>query len=252
MQQLRFIPSQPERLLGVDPLRQCSDGVSGRMELGAWSTGPDGRVSLGTLGVFADEVLGYALMASLPQGSWSISTEIWLDLVTDLPAPGSAITGHSRPASPGSLAVGELCGPDGRPVVLCRQRGRSVVPPADGESSGGATSRAADMETLLGLRAVGDGWVLPTRPDLLNPTGMLHGGISLAASEVVATRSRVEAGSDLRTSSVHIVHTRGVPVGSDVLFRPETRYAGRSLWVTEVAGTVGGRVSTLTTVTAEA
>jgi len=261
MSQLTFIASQPERLFGVGALRQDEAGVHGGMDLGPWSTGPDGQPSLGALGVFADEVLGYALMASLPQGSWSISTEIWLDVVAELPRPGSALTGRACPVAEGSFSVGELCGPSGEAVVLCRQRGRAVTAP-DVAAAGQQVEQveqvranahhAPGMEAQLGLRAEGDAVVLPMRRELLNPNGMLHGGVSLAASEVVATRHRVASGSELRTSSVHIVHTRGVPLDADaVVFRAETRYAGRSLWVTDVIGTVAGRTSTVATVTAE-
>ncbi|WP_344113006.1 hotdog domain-containing protein [Nocardioides humi] len=245
--------SGPEDLFGVGRLRQCSDGVGGGMTLGRWATGPDRRTAVGAVGVLADEVLGYALMASLPQGAWSISTEIWLDVVGALPGAGDTVAAHATPVQAGSYAAGELRDGAGRPIVLCRQRGRFTTPPDgyDGPVVPAGIRSARGMEELLGLRAEGDVHVMETRPDLANPNGVLHGGVSLAASEVVATRTRVDLGCELPTSSVHIVHTRGVPVGAPVVFRCEARHAGRSLWVSEVVGTVAGKVCTVATVTAQ-
>ena len=88
-------------------------------------------------------------------------------------------------------------------------------------------------------------------PALENPRRMLHGGISLCASEVAATRSRRVAGSDLGTSSLHIVHSRAIPAGSRVEFHTTTQHAGRSLWITDVIGVVDGRTCTIARVSAE-
>ncbi|MBM7517973.1 PaaI family thioesterase [Nocardioides nitrophenolicus] len=253
MQQLRFLGSGPEDLFEVSGLRQCSDGVGGLMTLGAWGRGADGRLAVGALGVLADEVLGYALMASLPQDEWSISTEIWLDVVSELPGPGVDLVGHATPVQTGAFSTGEIRDGRGRLLVSCRQRGRSVSRP-DEDAVAAAPSvapAAADgIEAVLGLRAAADGWVLDARPELANPKGMLHGGISLAASEAVATRARVDRGSSLRTTSVHIVHTRGIPAGASVVFDVEHRHAGRTLWVTHVVGRVDGKVGTVATITA--
>lgn len=255
MQQLQFLGSGPEDLFQVSDLRQCSDGVAGRMGLGDWARGADGRLAVGALGVLADEVLGYALMASLPDGAWSVSTEIWLDVVGDLPPSGAGIVGHAVPVQTGSFAKGDLRDGKGRLVVSCRQRGRYAPRPEAGPAAtatapGPAPAVAPDIEAVLGLRAAGDTWLLEARPDLVNPRGSLHGGISLAASEALATRARVAGGSMLRTTSVHIVHSRGVPTGAQVVFDVEHRHAGRSLWVSHVVGRVDGKVATVATVTA--
>lgn len=253
MHQLRFKGSRPEDLFEVSALRQCSDGVGGRMTLGHWATGADGRPAVGALGVLADEVLGYALMASLPQDSWSISTEIWLDVVGDLPPPGADLVGHATPLQAGSYSVGEIRDGRGRMLVSCRQRGRHAPRPSEDPVDVDAATTPASVGGIaagLGLRADAGAWVLTTRADLVNPTGMLHGGISLAASEVLATRERVDRGSTLRTTSVHIVHSRGVPLGSEVVFEVEHRHVGRTLWVAHVVGRSGGKVATVATVTA--
>lgn len=223
------------------------------MALAGWAAGADGRPSVGALGVLADEVLGYALMASLPEDSWSISTEIWLDVVGDLPSTGIDLVGHATPVQAGSYSVGDIRDGKGRLLVSCRQRGRCAPrPPADPAAAPVVVASASGdgIEAVLGLRPAAGAWALDARPELANPTGMLHGGISLAASEVLATRERVDRGSTLRTTSVHIVHARGVPAGGEVVFEVEHRHVGRTLWVTHVVGRVAGKVSTIATVTA--
>ena len=255
MQNVRFINNRTERLFGVQDLHQHADGLDGKMQLGKWALGPDGRVSLAALGVFADELLGYALMSSLSPGEWSVSTELWLDVVGELPEPGCLLTGYARSVQPGSFAAGELRDDQGRVVVECRQRGRHLPGEdrderAEPDAPTGDELGVAGMEELLGLRAEGDGVVMLVLPELLNPRRMMHGGVSLAASEIVATRSRIDHGSDLRTTSVQIVHARGVAVGESVVFHAETRHSGRSLWVTDVIGAVGGRTCTVARVSA--
>ncbi|WP_028654474.1 PaaI family thioesterase [Nocardioides sp. J54] len=254
MQELTFIPSEPERLFDVHGLQQVPGGVTCRSALGPWATGPDGRTAPGALGVLADEVSGYALMASLPEGSWSISTEIWIDVVGELPLSG-ALEACARPVQEGSFAVGRIRDEEGQVVVVCRQRGRAVARPegldlATVEAPAG-TLRAPDLLSLLGLRAGAGAGVLPASPSLLNPRGMLHGGVSLAASDAMATLSRLDAGSTLPTTSIHIVHTRGIAEGAQLELRATTRHSGRTLWVTDVVGTVDGRTCTVATVTAQ-
>jgi acyl-coenzyme A thioesterase PaaI-like protein len=259
MRELQFFTSGPAALFSVDVLRQCEDGVAGSMTFGPGSVGPGGGPALGALGVLVDEALGYALMGSLAPGAWSISTEIWMDLLGPLPPAGESLTIRTRAVVEGSFVTGEVHDASGRLVVRCSQRGREVPPAVD---PGGATSAARsalaglpvteDLEVLLGLRTEGDVQLLQAHGGLANPHQMLHGGVSLAASEAVAARSRIDSGCSLPTSSVHIVHTRGVPVDAPLVLHTETRHAGRTLWVSEVVGTVGGKVCTVATVSAQA
>lgn len=257
MHQLTLVETAPAEIFGVRELRQDAVQVSARMTAAGFLTGPDGRVALGALGVLVDEVLGYALMGSLPPGSWSISTEIWVDLVGPRPGRGDELVAVARPRQAGSFSVGEVRQASGRLVAECRQRGRFVPLPAelDGarpdEAGSSAPLDAEDLVTMLDLRADGQDEVMRVRVGLSNPRGMLHGGVSLAASEVVAVRSRLASGCSLPTSSLHIVHSRAVPAGASVVFHAETRHAGRTLWVTDVVGSVEGRTCTVMTVTAQ-
>lgn len=258
MHHLQFFTSGPAALFGVDDLRQNDDGVEGRMTLGSGMAGPDGTTAVGALGVLVDEAMGYAIMGSLGSGDWSISTEIWMDVLGPLPPAGQTVDVRAITVVPGSFAAGTARDSAGRLFLECRQRGRKVPSAVDPEAAA-ASGRSAlagrpiasDLESLLGLRLEGDAHVLHTHAGLANPRWMLHGGVSLAASEAVAARSRWDSGCLLPTSSVHIVHTRGVPVDAPLVLHAETRHAGRTLWVTDVVGTVDGKVCTVATVSAQ-
>lgn len=256
MQELRFFDSGPALLYGVEGLRQQEGQVVAEMRLGRGAAGPDGRTAVGAFGVLVDEVLGYTIMASLGPSAWAISTEIWMDVVGPLPTAGEQVSARARTSMAGSFATGEVSDTAGRTLLQCRQRGRRVPPPEDllvahPGDPGASRPVSREAEELLGLRAEGDVHVLRSHRGLANPRQMLHGGVSLAASEAVATRSRLASGCSLPTSSVHIVHTRGVPLDALVAFHAETRHAGRTLWVTTVIGTVEGRTCTVATVTAQ-
>lgn len=78
-----------------------------------------------------------------------------------------------------------------------------------------------------------------------NPLGNLHGGLSLCASELVASTAVPTWDAPWTTESLRIQYLRPVPAGSDIVFTAMVRHAGRTRAVVDVAGTVGGRLCTL-------
>src|SRR5688572_524684 len=124
MQQVSMRASGPDELFGIGPLEQHGGAITGSMHAGPWTLGADGRPAVGALGVLADNVLGYAVMASLTPGSWSISTEIWIDLVGPVPTLETKLTAEAVPSQAGSFSLGRIIDEHGRPVAECRQRGR--------------------------------------------------------------------------------------------------------------------------------
>jgi len=244
----------PETLFGVGQVKHVDGAIRGSMPAGSPFTGPDGRTSAGALGVLVDDVLGYSIIDSLSDGIWTVSTEIWLHLLAPLPCDGQRIQAAARTLQPGSFAAGTLTDERGRQLATFSQRGRAVpdIPPAIVDLPAfDLPTGAVDVVDLLGLRAECEAMALTVTERLENPRRMLHGGISLCASEVVATRSRRSAGSALATSSIHIVHARAIPAASEVTFHATTQHAGRSLWVTDVVGVVDGRSCTIARVSAE-
>jgi len=251
------IMTRPGQLLGVDgvgAVGDAGDSMRGRMCVDHRHRGVDGRTAVGALGVLADEVLGFSIIASLPPGSWTVSTEIWLDVLRPLPLEGR-LTAEARTLSVGSFAVGRMFDADGLLLAECRERGRQIDDVPDRTTPaqalpGRVRSSDGGLANLLGLTFDGAPQLQVT-PALENPRRMLHGGISLAACELIATWSRIQAGSSLSTTSVHVVHTRAAPYGSVVHFELRTLHAGKSLWVTEEAGTVGGKVCVTARISAQ-
>jgi acyl-coenzyme A thioesterase PaaI-like protein len=238
---------------GLQPVQGRGLGMRARMTVDARHVGPDGSTAAGALGVAVDEALGYAIMASLPPGSWSVSTEIWVDLLAALPRTGALLV-EAQTLVPGSYAAGRVRSADGQLVAECRERGRRIdrVPDVDAlaEAPAPRDPAAGGLAGHLGLE-LHEAPRLPVWAALQNPLGVLHGGVSLAACEVLATWSRVRAGSQLRTCSLHVVHTRPAPCGATVDLAVRTVHAGRTLWLSDVTGTVAGRAVVTARVTAQ-
>ncbi|MBZ5738426.1 PaaI family thioesterase [Nocardioides mangrovi] len=250
--------TSPDLWFGVDEIDATGGAgaaMTGSLVLDERHVGPDGRTAVGALGVLVDEVLGYSLIESLPPDAWTVSTELSLDLLAPLPTTGRLI-GRAHTVEVGSYAVGEVLDAEGRVLAHCRERGRRVGPaePDAAQRQGGLPTPAAvagGLAALLGLERDGDITRLAVVPELENPRGVLHGGVSFAAAELVATQARIDAGCDLATTSVHCVHTRAGAPGATVDLRAHTVHAGRSLWVGDVTGTVDGRVVVSARVTAQ-
>jgi uncharacterized protein (TIGR00369 family) len=259
--------------------------VRGGMTTGPWMTGPGGRPSPGCLGVLADDVLGYALVAQRPRERWSVSIEISIDVLGPVPTDGSRIltvTEMVHTDTLGGLASGRMMDESGQVIAVCRQRGRYVtqLPPSEVEAAVGGEGEsqrpdpqaephtdphadldvspapaATDVASLLGVRWTGErpaAAVLEVTNRLTNPLGNLHGGVSLCGSELVAIEALRPSGPPLVTASVRIAYLRPSPVGTTVTFTPAVQHRGRTLGLVQVVGTnLAGKVCTIATITAQ-
>jgi len=245
----------PEELFGITGLR-----VDREHSFGAMRPGPpldDGRLSAGALGVLIDDAMGYAMVIPRPEGHWAVSTEITLDVVgaldeaTAVTAEAWAVQADSR----SSYARCEVHDQRGRLLAVCSQRGR-YVPIGDAGLGGtsepsAAPSRASTLSGLISAERVDDGLELTASPGLQNALGMLHGGISICASDLATAFALDEADlAGLRPSSIRIAYARPVTAGSRISYLPRLEHRGRSLAVIEVVGSIDGRVSTLAQVIA--
>lgn len=257
---LSYISGGPEQRFLVEDICLDGDVVRGSMQTGPWLVGPDSRVGLGTLGVLADNVLGYALNTSRPAGAWPVSTEISLELLAPLPADGSRLIGEGRVISADDLsgyAAGTITNSAGQIVATCRQRGRYLqqTSPLDPQQHVVGTS-AGGLADLLEVPHVDGAVITPLAFQMStehhNPIGSMHGGISLSLSDLVATSDRVNDGNALTTVGIHIAYVRA-PRGTQVVEWASTPiHSGRSLRLTDVASTIGGKVHTSARVTAQA
>jgi acyl-coenzyme A thioesterase PaaI-like protein len=230
----------PEAMLRIGELT-VEDGVyRGAMPVGPWLA-VERRTPAGAVAVLADDLLAYAIAEDLPSGQWSVSTEITLDVLRPLPTSGRLFVKGERAGfdDQSGFATGTVKDESGRLLALCSQRARFVRAP-DGlveEGTWGGPPRPGDLERLLGVRA---DVPMVTTDVLANEADHLHGGISMFASDLVAS----SLAPGLVTASIHVVYTRGIPIGSEVTWRASVRHPGRSLTVVDVDGVVDGAVST--------
>jgi len=256
----------PEALFRVYDLAHDGVVTSGSMQTGPWMSGPNGIPCTGSLGVLVDNAMGYALIAARPQGHWSVSAEISMELCATIPIDGSLLRAEAsllQADAFGGLASARVLDEGGRVIALCSQRGRfighdqaSMLAPAwDADTDPALTSSILGTASLIGaepLRTTDGGELnLTVTPRLLNPLGNLHGGISLYASELVGLAALQRSGPQLETSSVHVVYARPIPLGCDVTFYASITHRGQSLAVAQVTSTNdAGKPCTIATVTA--
>jgi len=249
----------PEQLFRLGPLEFDADRVRGTMITGPWlrgSAASDGQGHAGTLAVLVDDVLGYAINAVT--GSWSISTEIGLDIVAPVPVDGSTLYAESSVMhidAVGGLAHGVVRNEAGDTIAHCYQRGRWVdgIPPTETGTrrpvAPTESTEAESLQALLGeaVRATGAGVSVDVVPRVANPLGNLHGGISLCVAEWLAASTLPFPGT---TASIRAYYIRGVPLGDSVLATPMIQHKGRTYGVVQVtASTPTGKPATITTVT---
>jgi uncharacterized protein (TIGR00369 family) len=270
----------PEQSLGITRITIVGDDVVTSMASGPWLNGPAGSPPGGVLGVLIDDVLGIAIARHQGPGQWSVSAEISLDLTGPVPADGSRIEARARHVHSGphgGFSCGTVHDASGNLIALCRQHGRWVttVPQdpmtpqeagteADRPAASGAPvpagtsapwSPPASLAALLGTRVQptegGAALDLVVTPDLTNPLGNLHGGITFAACDLAAQAVLLAAGGPTQTASIHVAYPRPIPLGATPRFEARVLHRGRSLGIVRVTATVDGVkpccVATITT-----
>ncbi|HEX3956732.1 MAG TPA: PaaI family thioesterase [Trebonia sp.] len=270
----------PERSLGITRSKIVGDDVVASMASGPWLNGPAGSPPGGVLGVLIDDVLGFAIARHRGPGQWSVSAEISLDLTGPVPADGSRIEARARHVHSGphgGISSGTVHDASGTLIALCRQHGRWVTtvprdpmtPPEPGtEAAASAAAQApaaagtsapwrppASLAALLRARVQptegGAALDLEVTPDLTNPLGNLHGGITFAACDLAAQAALRAAGGPTQTASIHVTYPRPMPLGAAPRFEARVLHRGRSLGIVRVTATVDGvkpcSIATITT-----
>jgi acyl-coenzyme A thioesterase PaaI-like protein len=80
-----IIASRPDPLFGIEDVAWAEPRVTARMRVGPRLLDAAGRSSPGALGVVADNVLGYAIIATAPAGGRAVTTEMSVDVLGPLP-----------------------------------------------------------------------------------------------------------------------------------------------------------------------
>ena len=234
---------RPENLFDLGPVLAESGGTRTSMPTGPWLRGPDGRPSAAGLGVLLDDVLGQAVLTSRPDGLWSVTTELNIDVTAPLPADGQRVS---------AMARGEVRDAAGRCLAVATTWARFVrgVPAEvlDPPRLPAAVARGACLSDLLGVSVPDNGRLyLPPRADLGNPQGVVHGGILLSLA-VMSAEQVLRSGSQLEIASVRVAYLR--PAAGELSFVPVTVHRGRSFGVVRVdVSNAAGALCTSATVT---
>jgi len=258
--ELVTVEGGPERFFRITRPETTGEVVASSMPAGPWLNGPSGRPLAGALGVLIDNVAGYVLLLGRPPGGWSVSAEITLDLLRPVPADGSVLLaeGRVRHADPvGGFASASVIDGSGRLLAVATQHGRwvrSASAASNGTAPADGVPPAADLVGFLGgqSRAAAAGGLLEltVTPELTNPLGNMHGGITLCACDLVAQAAIEAAGGSQRTASIHVAYPRPIPLGTRVRFTAQVMHLGRAFGVIRVTAlNAGGRPCAIATVT---
>lgn len=257
---LPVVLSGPEVLFRLGEITLTDSVVRSSMPSGAWLHGEDHLPTAGSLGVLVDNVLGYALIDSAPEGSWSVSTAISLHVHPALAEAKElrAEAWTTQVDRSGGFAQGVVRAERGEVVAACSQRGRHVPAPAEG--LGGprpAHELGLDLDhdavaALVGLRPAGVGSLeLSVDERVTNPMRNLHGGIGLCAVDAAARVALAGTGDPVVPVSIETVYLRPLPLGGEARFEAEVVQRGRTLAVVDVVTTSGGRPTMRGRVTAQ-
>ncbi len=248
---------EPERRLRVSDVVFSPHECRGQMATGPWCT-VDGEPTAGALGVLADDVLGWLPAQWSPPDTWAMSTELRVQMRGALPVDGSALRCeassdgvHGR----GVLATGTILDAGGALVADASMRlffvtaARPGQPPLADEPPGDGDLLAQLEGRIQG--AARDVLVMDTGVGHRNPVGVMHGGISFAATGAGGMAALRAVSPGLVASAVHVVFARAIPVGGQVAVRSTVLHVGRAHGVVRVDGyATDGTVCTLGTVTA--
>jgi uncharacterized protein (TIGR00369 family) len=225
-----------------------------------------GAPCAGSLGVLVDDALGAAMVARRPEGKWLVTTELSIDMCSDLPSDGSILSAEgwqTAGETGGALAQGRVLDSSGRMVATGTARGRyiaaepdflgssySVVPAQDRIPSVEPLSTLALLHAAIHRVGAETSIVVPAIDAFANPLGNMHGGILLCVSELAGSVALRSDRHPLRTSSMRIAFLRPGPVTGDVTFTAEVLHRGRTLGVAHVTSRgETGKLCTVATIT---
>jgi uncharacterized protein (TIGR00369 family) len=205
--------------------------------------------------VLLDDVLGQAVLIKRPAGLWSVTTELNIDVTAPLPADGNMVSATASPVlldDAGGLARGEVRDAAGRCLAVGTTWARFVagIPDEvfDPPKLPDDIARGECLSDLLQVRIADTGLLdLPSRVDLGNPQGVVHGGVLLCLAVMSADQALHD--SQLEVASVRVVYLR--PAVNELKFVPVIVHHGRSLGVVRVdVKNAAGALCTSATVTA--
>lgn len=240
-------PETPESVLtrfAITTLDQdlTAATVVASMPVGGMVNPFTGHPTIGALAILVDDVAGRANFFRRGAGQWTVSSELAVELSPDgidsiLANPDEPVVASSRPLGPHGATLLAICTLTHAGTTIGGGTVRTVAINGgpDGPVPRGSDSLVRTPETSLAdLMAVhrlpvdGDTFTLAQRPDPIinNLIGIVHGGVSSAGLELVASAA-INHGQDepLRTASLRVNFVRPLFAGE------RSRYEGTAVRV---------------------
>lgn len=226
----------------------------------SWVHDSGGRLRAGALMVVTDHILGELSFRRRPPEVWSLTTELTLDLIADIP-PGQTVHASAcevASARGSSFAHCRLDDGTGRILALGTTRtvyvpATQTEPPSDALTAT-RLSGAATIEDALDVSyRTDDGSavaILADTGEWANIFGILHGGVASCVAELAAFRVFNDSNSSLSTARIHTNYLRPASSGTPYQATARAYRVGRGFAVVEVLGHSGGQLCTVSMITA--
>jgi acyl-coenzyme A thioesterase PaaI-like protein len=236
---------------GIVTSEDGPDGCVASIPAGEMINPFTGTLTIAPLAMLVDHVGGLVNHRRRGPGEWTVSSELSLEVRPDAvdviaEDPGEPVTATSQPfAAKSDVGLG-LCELSHRGTTLATATVRSFfisAPEHLGEFPDGPTGplppgTLADRMAVRVAESGGSAKTLQQLPDpvLNNSLGIVHGGVSAMALELVASAA-VNAGREdrpLRTASLRVNFIRQFSITAEGA--PESRYVGTALRVGRRSG----------------
>lgn len=253
--------------MGVQTLEEGADCCVASIPVGGLLNPLTHAPTLAPLAMLIDHVGGLVNHYRRDDDEWTVSSELAIELTPHAlglvtAAPDVPVVATARPFGPkgtGSLSLSELTH-EGESIGTATVRsfhihapGHVTAWPAD---SGGGTPPAAlhDRMSVEVAETGGGAAVLRQLPDAVvnNSIGVVHGGVSAAALELVASAALGDGtGAPWRTASLRVNYLSQFRGGNESRYEARTLRTGRSSGVAD-AQAIGddGKVALLARLTA--
>jgi len=232
---------------GITTTQEGPDGCLASIPAGGMVNPLTGAPTLAPLAMLVDHVGGLINHHRRGPGEWTVTSELALEVDADAldviaAAPDVDVVGRSRPFGRKSDVALAMCEFSHREVVLATATVRSfyialpgdLAPFPEGPTGPLPAGTLADRMAVRVAESGGPAAVLQQLPDpvLNNSLGIVHGGVSAMALELVGSAA-VNADSGerpLRTASLRVNFLRQFRVSA------ESRYVGTALRVGRSSG----------------
>lgn len=265
-------PETPESVLtrfGIQTLDEnfTEATVTASMPVGHLANPFTGLPTVGPLAILVDDVAGRANFHRRGSGQWTVSSELSVELSPDgmdslIAAPDDPVVATSRPLGPHGATLLSICTLSHQGITIGGGTVRTMAINNGPDEAIGrgidslvrtAHTPLAELMSADPLPVEADTHVLAQRPDPIinNLIGIVHGGVSSAGLELVASAAINHGQSEpLRTASLRVNFLRPFVAGGRSRYEGTVLRIGRNSAIGD-ARAVGddGRVAVIARVT---